>query len=154
MPDIRRPRRLPRFLAVAAASGTMVVTACASAAGTPGTGSTGSPRVIAVHDNANGKTISARVGDTVELTLSSSYWNVAGSSTSRVLRQDGAATPLPRPSDCPPVPGLGCVPIRVKFTALTNGTALIKASRTTCGEALKCVKQATRFTLTVIVRPA
>jgi hypothetical protein len=151
MPDIRRPRRLSRLLAVAAASATMVVTACASAAGAPGTGS---PNVIAVHDNANGKTIFARVGDTVELTLSSSYWDVAGSSTPRVLRQDGSAALLPRPSDCPPMPGLGCVPIRVKFTALTNGTAHITASRTTCGEALKCVKQATRFTLTVIVRPA
>lgn len=137
-----------RWLVVAVIAAAIPIVGCGSQ-----TSAVTGPQVIAVHDNANGKTISARVGDTVELTLSSSYWNVAGSSAPRVLRQDGSAVLLPRPSDCPAIPGLGCVPIRVKFTALTSGTALIKAGRTTCGEALRCGKQATHFTLTVIVKP-
>jgi hypothetical protein len=106
-----------------------------------------------VRDNANGTTLSLRVGDSVKLILASSYWNVAGSSATRVLRQDGAAVLLPRPHSCPAIPGLGCTPIRVVFTALSRGTAVVKASRTTCGEALRCVgKHATRFMLTVLVR--
>jgi len=138
-----------RWLLIAVIAVAIPIAGCGSQTST----ATG-PQVIAVHDNVNGKTISARVGDTVELTLSSSYWDVAGSSAPRVLRQDGSAVLLPRPSDCPAIPGLGCVPIRVQFTALTSGSALVKASRTTCGEALRCVKQPTHFTLTVIVKPS
>ena len=109
------------------------------------------PKVIVVRDNANGRTISVRAGDTVELILSSSYWNVAGSSATRVLRQHGGTVLLPRPSSCPDIPGLGCTPERTDFTALAGGKAVISASRTSCGEALRCVGRATSFTLTVVV---
>ena len=129
-----------------AAAAALAITGCASAVGAI------HPKPVAVRDAANGKTISAVVGGTVELTLSSSYWNVAGSSAPRILRQDGQPKLLPRPASCPPIPGLGCTPVRVGFTALAPGTAVISASRTTCGEALRCVKQPTKFTLTVIVR--
>lgn len=124
----------------------LLIIACGTAT------SSAAPKPVAVLDAANGKTISAVVGGTVELTLSSSYWNVAGSSAPRILRQDGQPKLLPRPASCPPIPGLGCTPIRVDFTALAPGTAVISASRTTCGEAMRCVKQPTKFKLTVVVR--
>ena len=105
-----------------------------------------------IRDNANGTTVPVAVGGGVELVLSSSYWDVAGSSAPRVLRQDGPATPMPRPSSCPAnIPGLGCIPIQMKFTALAVGKAVIKASRTSCGEALRCSPDRTRFTVTVVV---
>lgn len=135
-----------RFLVATAACAAMAMAGCASAVRTV------TPKPIAVLDAANGKTISAVVGGTIELTLSSSYWNIAGSSAPRILRQDGQPSLLPRPSGCPGIPGLGCTPERVGFTALAPGTAVISASRTTCGEALKCVNQPTTFRLTVIVR--
>ena len=109
------------------------------------------PRLIVVRDNANGRTISLRPGDSIELILSSSYWNVAGSSASRVLRQEGGTALMPRPSTCPDIPGLGCTPERTDFKALTGGAAVIRASRVSCGEALRCVGRATKFTLTVVV---
>jgi hypothetical protein len=110
------------------------------------------PAVIVVRDDANGKAVSARAGDRIELILSSSYWHVTGSSAPRVLRQDGPPVLLPRPSSCPDTPGLGCTPVRADFTALTEGKAVITAKRSACGEALRCNPDQTRFTVTVMVQ--
>jgi hypothetical protein len=60
---------------------------------------------------------------------------------------------MPRPSSCPQnIPGLGCIPIQTKFTALADGKAVIRASRTSCGEALRCSPDRTRFSVMVVVR--
>jgi len=107
--------------------------------------------VIVVRDNANGKTVPARAGDRIELILSSSYWRVTGSSAPSVLRQNGPPVPLPRPSSCADIPGLGCTPVRAGFTALTGGKAVITASRSACGEALRCRPGQMRFAVVVIV---
>jgi hypothetical protein len=107
---------------------------------------------LVVRDNANGATIPVHVGDLVKVILSSSYWNFSGSSAPRVLRQDGPVVLLARPRSCADIAGLGCTPVRVTFTALAGGTAVISASRTTCGEALACAgKQARQFMLTIVV---
>jgi hypothetical protein len=108
--------------------------------------------VIVVRDNANAKAVSARAGDRIELILSSSYWHVTGSSAPHVLRQDGPPVLLSRPSSCPDIPGLGCRPVRADFTALTDGKAVITASRSACGEAQRCLPDQTRFTVIVAVR--
>ena len=105
-----------------------------------------------LRNDANGKAVSARAGDRIELILSSSYWRVTGSSAPRVLRQDGPPVLLSRPSSCPAIPGLGCAPVRTDFTALTDGKAVIMASRSTCGEALRCMPDQARFAVTVAVR--
>ena len=141
-----------RRCAVAAAAVAAVTAAgCGAAPATPP--ARGGPPVIVIRDNANGTMVPVASGDRVELILSSSYWEVAGSSAPRVLRQDGPATLMPRPSSCPEnIPGLGCIPIQMKFTALADGRAVIKASRTSCGEALRCGPHHTRFTVTVVVR--
>jgi hypothetical protein len=108
-------------------------------------------RHVVVGDHGNGETISLHTGDTVTVILSSSYWKVSGSSAPKVLRQDGSAVLLPRPRTCPDIPGLGCTPLKVLFTAVGPGTAVVKASRSVCGEALRCVGRSTRFTLSVVV---
>jgi hypothetical protein len=143
-----------RFAIAAAAVAAVTAAGCGSApAAPPAPHGRGGPPVIVIRDNANGTMVPVAAGDQVELILSSSYWNVAGSSAPRVLRQDGPATPMPRPSSCPAnIPGLGCIPIQMKFTALADGKAVIKASRTSCGEALRCSPDRTRFIVTVVVR--
>jgi hypothetical protein len=108
--------------------------------------------MVVVRDDANGKTVDASVGQTVELILGSTYWTVSGSSASGVLQQDGATTPLPRPTNCPKIPGLGCVPVHTFFKAVAPGTASITASRTTCGEAKPCATDQESFKVTVVVR--
>lgn len=112
----------------------------------------GGPTVIVVHGDATGQTVSARAGDRIELILSSSYWQVTGNSAPTVLRQDGPPVPLPRPSSCPAIPGLGCTPVRADFTARTDGKAVITAERSACGEALRCKPDQTRFTVNVVIR--
>ena len=112
----------------------------------------GGPTAIVVRDDANGKAVSAKAGDRIELILSSSYWHVTGSSAPSVLRQDGSPVLLSRPSSCPDLPGLGCIPVRTDFTALTNGQAIITASRSACGEARPCMPDQTQFTVIVVVR--
>jgi hypothetical protein len=42
--------------------------------------------------------------------------------------------------------------VRAKFTALTDGKAVITASRSACGEALRCKPGQTRFTVNVVDR--
>ena len=139
-------------LAIAAAAVPAVTAAgCGTAPSAPPTD--GGPFIMTViRDDANGTTVPVAVGGRVELILSSSYWHVAGSSARRVLRQDGPATLMSRPSSCPAnIPGLGCIPIQMKFTALADGKAVITARRTSCGEALRCGPDRTRFTVTVVV---
>jgi len=143
-----------RFAIATAAVAAVTAAGCGAApAPPPAPHARGGSPVIVVRDKANGTMVPVAVGDRVELILSSSYWDVAGSSAPSVLRQDGPATPMPRPSSCPAnIPGLGCIPIQWKFTALADGKAVIKASRTSCGEALRCRPDQTRFTVTVVVR--
>jgi hypothetical protein len=133
-------------LAIAAAVAALTAAGCGATAS-----AAGGPAVIVIHDDANGATVHAGAGDRVELILSSSYWDVAGSSSPTVLRQDGSAVLMPRPSNCPDIPGLGCIPVRAIFTALADGRAVITASRSSCGEALPCMPDQTRFKVTVVV---
>jgi hypothetical protein len=134
-------------LAIAAAVAALTAAGCGVAAS-----AAGGPAVIVINDHANGGTVLAGRGDRVELILSSSYWDVAGSSSPRVLRQDGPAALMPRPSNCPTIPGLGCIPVRAYFTAVADGRAVITASRSSCGEAMPCMPDQTRFKVTVVVR--
>lgn len=108
--------------------------------------------MVVVKDDSNGKTVNASVGQTVLLSLSSNYWTVAGSSAPDVLHQDGPTMQLPRPTNCPKIPGLGCVPENTYFRAAAPGTASITASRTACGEAKPCATDQQNFKVTVIVK--
>jgi len=109
------------------------------------------PATTVIRDSQNGKTVHLAVGDHLKLIMTSTYWNVHGSSSAAVLAQDGRSHLLPRPKTCPAIPGLGCVPFETTFTALANGTAVITASRRTCGEALACQPPQEHFKLTVVV---
>lgn len=130
----------------------MTAAGCGTAASHASGPVAGGPTVIVVRDNANGKAVSTSAGDRIELILSSSYWHVTGSSAPTVLRQDGSPVLLSRPKSCPDLPGLGCVPVRADFTALTDGKAEITAERSSCGEALRCKPDQARFTVTIEVR--
>jgi hypothetical protein len=138
------------FVAALAIGSLVAATGCVSAA----SAATVSHQkvVMVLHDNANGKTVWVRPGEQIEVILSSSYWHVTGSSAPRVVHQSGHTSLMPRPGNCPHIPGLGCTPIRTDFVALHHGKAVIKAWRTTCGEALACTSLARQFILTVMVR--
>ena len=107
--------------------------------------------VVVLSDDSNGKTVHVAVGAHVKLIMSSDYWRVHGSSSNAVVVQTGRARLLPRPKNCPKIPGLGCVPFETTFTALAKGTAVVTASRQTCGEALACQPPQEHFKVTIVV---
>jgi hypothetical protein len=139
-------------VAAATAASIMTSAGCGTAASHASGPAAGGPTVIVVHDDANGKAVPTRAGDRIELILSSSYWHVTGSSAPSVLRQNGPPVLLSRPKSCPDIPGLGCIPVQADFTALTDGKAVITAERSTCGEALRCKPDQTRFSVIIDVR--
>ena len=136
----------------------LLMAGCASGVPSAGgqhspSGGPATPTALTVSsDHANGRTFRVTVGERLNLILTSTYWQLRGSSAPAVLRQDGGATPLPRPSSCPKIPGLGCTPVRTSFLALAPGTAVITASRTTCGEALRCAAGQRHLRVTIVVR--
>jgi hypothetical protein len=147
-----RSHRLMAVVGAVFAVSIMMSAGCGTAASHASGPVAGGPTVIVVRDDANGKTVSTRAGNQIELILSSSYWHVTGSSEPSVLRQNGPSVLLSRPNSCPDIPGLGCVPVRADFTALADGKAEITAERSACGEALRCKPDQTRFTVIVDVR--
>gem|GEM_PF-3257346 len=135
-----------------------LATACGAAPGPSaspsgsGPGSTPSPRpavAITAADAANGHTVTLHVGDSLTVTLHSTYWGFGGSSNSVVLVSDGVPAVSPSPSGC--VPGQGCGTVVAAFDANAVGTSVVTASRTTCGEALRCPGSAGSYHLTVKV---
>ena len=99
-------------------------------------------------DRDNGRTVSIRRGDRLTVQLGSTYWTINGSSNPNVLQQQGDATKSPAPG-C--VPGGGCGKTAASFVALAPGQAEITATRTICGEALRCSASAGSYQLTVKV---
>ena len=148
--DFAQRHRPVTFLAGVSVVAIMAAAGCGTAP-SRAIGPVARPSVIVLRNAADGKAVSARPGDRIELILSSSYWHVSGSSKTSVLRQDGRSVLLSRPRNCPDIPGLGCIPVRADFTALTEGKATIGATRSVCGEALRCKPGQMRFTVTVVV---
>jgi hypothetical protein len=150
-------RRLERFrtllVAAAAAAGAAGAVpggaALASAGPLPNSAPPLPRHSIAVSDAANGATIRIHTGTRVTVRLGSTYWTFQGSSNPAVLRQVGTPTVKPR-GGC--VPGAGCGTVTATFVARHPGTATVTASRTTCGEALRCTGGQGSYTLTVVVR--
>ena len=133
------------------------ICATAAACGGPSSGDPGpsqSPHtaVLTASDAQNGRTVTLHVGDSLDITLHSTYWRFAGSSNAAVVAPEASPTVSPSASGC--VAGQGCGTVTASFDALAVGTAVIDASRTTCGEALLCTGSAGSYRLTVEVTPA
>ncbi|SEM31764.1 hypothetical protein [Streptacidiphilus jiangxiensis] len=133
-----------------------VPSASGSATAGGGTGATtpasatGSAAVV-VHNADKGRTITLHTGQTLEVVLTGGYWPAPVSSSEAVLKASGAPSYLsPSPSHgCPP--GVGCRPQQTDFTAVAPGTATVSATRTNCGEAMRCTDANGKFTITVTV---
>jgi hypothetical protein len=100
----------------------------------------------------NGRTLTVSVGATLTLVLHNTYWTVQGSSNASVL------APLGQPvysgaGTIKCIPGTGCGTVTATFKAVAQGSSLISASRTGCGEVLPCVDGAASFEVTVVVTP-
>jgi hypothetical protein len=105
---------------------------------------------ISIGSSENKHTVSVVVGQTITLTLDSTYWKINGSSNPKVVRQVGKQVTTPQISGC--VPGQGCGTAQAEFIALAPGNAVLSATRTTCGEALRCVGSEGSYRTTVTVK--
>jgi hypothetical protein len=100
---------------------TGLLLACGAAGGggpSPSPTPSGARTVVAT-DADNGRTISIKVGQRLEVRLSSTYWVFGSSSNIAVLRSAGPQVASPQPSGC--VPGGGCGVVTATFDAITAG---------------------------------
>jgi hypothetical protein len=110
------------------------------------------PVSVRAGDDQNGTSIALHPGQTLQVTLSSTYWSFQGSSNPQVLAIVGA--PVTSPLPCNNVPGCGAGTVSEEFRAVGPGTAQVSASRVSCGEALRCIGAAGLYQLTVKVAAA
>lgn len=110
----------------------------------------GQPVNFRAGDDQNGTSMTLHPGQTLLVTLSSTYWSFQGSSDAQVLAPVGA--PVASPGSCPP--GVGCGTVAQEFRAVGTGTAHVAASRVSCGEAMRCVGASGQYELTVKVTAA
>jgi predicted secreted protein len=100
--------------------------------------------------------ISVKVGSHLSLTLHSMYWQlsalkVGSSVTTKGTVYQRAIIPRPSaPAGCR-IAGMGCGIQIWNFTATKVGTTAITATRTTCGEAMRCIGTNGRYTVHVKV---
>lgn len=102
------------------------------------------------------KTVTVKLGARVELNLHSMYWGLAVPAKSSSLTSKGQPILKPifpspsAPAGCK-IAGSGCGTQTWVFVATKVGLTHLVASRTTCGEAMKCTSSTGRFTVTVKV---
>lgn len=126
--------------------------AIVSAALIAGCGASGlqSGHEVNAADAQNGQSISAHVGDTVRITLNTTFWTFSGSSDASVLQPQGEAVASPAPrGSC--FPGMGCGTTSAIYKAIKPGSATVSATRVTCGEAMRCVGAQGSYQVTVVV---
>jgi hypothetical protein len=155
-PPTPRTRWLADIAATALLTGTLLTACASSGTDTAGrTTSTAAPPAtslrapITLSEADNGRSVALQVGQHLRITLASTYWTFQPGSNSTVLHSDGAPSITPQPSGC--VPGQGCGTVTAAFTARASGTAVVVATRTTCGEALACTPPNNRYQVTIKV---
>jgi cytoskeletal protein RodZ len=103
---------------------------------------------VAVADANDGQTVTLHPGEHLLVALASTYWQIQPSSDPSVLRADGSPATSPSPG-C--VPGAGCGTAAATFTAVAPGHATVVATRTSCGEAMRCQGSAGHYQVQVVV---
>ena len=143
---------LPSSSSVPATSPTQTPVASASKpAPSPKTPSPTKPAPVIhdVADTANGMTVRVHVGDTVRVTLHSTYWQMDPPSNSALKASDSAvAASPPGPGN---VPGSGAGTLVTSYLIVHSGPAKITAQRTSCGEAMLCAPNMRTYVVTLSI---
>jgi hypothetical protein len=154
-------------VAVIAMAGLCALSGCgtagnaASPAATPASPAATSPPAAAaptaaakvvVDEHSNGRAVHVAAGTTVVVVLHNTYWHFGPPPAGGMLAEVGQPSAAPRrPGAGGCMPGMGCGTVTATFRAVGAGTAVIRASRTTCGEALRCRAGQGRFAVTIVV---
>ena len=104
---------------------------------------------LQIADSANGKTFKVKSGSIIKVTLNSTFWNFQSSTGINGSESPTMTAIMPgptAPANCQ-LPGVGCGTVVWKFKAGKPGRANFIASRTLCGEALRCSAKQSKFTV-------
>lgn len=108
---------------------------------------TSAATTLSISESANGKAFLIKPGSTIQITLHSTFWNFQSASNLRGSETPtmNAIMPGPTaPANCQ-LPGMGCGTVVWKFKAGKSGKAIFIASRTSCGEALRCTAKESKY---------
>lgn len=153
-----------KALAAAALFGLVAAAApaCSSGQASRSTASPGSTIRVFAEDprgrEVSPQNVSVRVGSRVEVNLESLYWQLDTIPDPRTLAlqkqvtNDAIVLASGQQACTASVPGSGCGTRTLTFEAVAAGTVLVYATRTSCGEALRCAPGQGSFALTVNVR--
>ena len=121
---------------------------CVSPANPQATNTAPAPHasLVTLSETDNGNTVTVKTGDRIQVVLHSTYWEFATSS-SDVLKP--VSDPIYAPDLAGHIPGSGAGTVFVEYTVQKSGTTIISASRTSCGEALRCTGDQGNFSVTI-----
>ena len=104
---------------------------------------------VLASERADHRVITLHRGQQLEVRLHSTYWHFR-TPTAGVLSTLGPPVYAPLPlGRC--LPGAGCGTVTARFRAVRPGRATVTARRSSCGEAIACLRGAGRFILRVNV---
>lgn len=130
-----------------AAACLLVVTGCGSASSGGPTGQP-APGTVRLDDSANGTTVHVHFGDTITVTLTSTYWSFLP--TDGLALQPFAPAQVAPATTCATPVGSGCGTVTASYNVGHIGTSVLRAHRDTCGEALRCVGSQANWSVTVV----
>jgi hypothetical protein len=92
--------------------------------------------VVSLSEASNGHAVIVAPGARLSVTLHSTYWSIPKLPSSGVLSQVGTTKTVGVLQGC--VPGQGCGTVTAHYVAAKAGVVRLRATRTTCGEAMRC----------------
>jgi len=124
-----------RYLASLAAMAVLLATMNSATAGTG--------RVL--NENSANKTYAIKLGSTFHLVLHSTYWSLTPIITSAPIKLLGDPVPTLDASAPGNPPGMGKGTLEWALKAVRVGNFSLKATRTSCGEALRCTDSQSNY---------
>ena len=111
-------------------------------------------KTLTFSESSNGHKVQVKSGSVLKITLNSTYWSADRVSNLTKIG-DPVMTPIMpgpnAPANCQH-PGTGCGTVVWSFKASKKGAASFSASRTSCGEALKCAPDQMLYKLNFLVK--
>ena len=101
-----------------------------------------------ITEGDNGHTVAVALGDVVVATLHNTYWRFEPPGPGLTQVGEETVTPAPR-GTC--LPGIGCGTVVARYRATGPGSSDLRASRSSCGEALPCGPGQGSWTVRVLV---
>lgn len=123
----------------------------ATAGSSAGAPTTSAAAVVSVGIEHDGATVDLAPGQRLEVTLASTYWQLALAPGSGPLALVSNDVVPGGPGCAATIPGSGCGIARLVARAVADGSATVSGSRTSCGEALRCGPGQGSYELRVVV---